>query len=110
VAALQASEQRAGRSAAQGSWHAAINEVLLEHEFAVAEKLRSVPIVVRVIGTIELPVVCRGRTHDAVVALSNGVVTCNTTGQARLGGRPGRRGADRGPAHRAGAARCAVTS
>jgi len=53
-------------------WHAEIVDVLLERALAVAGKAGvEQPTVVRVPGTIELPVVCQelARTHDAVVAL-----------------------------------------
>jgi 6,7-dimethyl-8-ribityllumazine synthase len=53
-------------------WHGDIVEVLLERALAVAEKAGvQRPTVVRVPGTVELPVVCQelARTHDAVVAL-----------------------------------------
>lgn len=56
---------------AAASWHAEITDLLLERAVATAEKAGAVPTVVRVSGTIELPVVCQAlaRTHDAVVAL-----------------------------------------
>ncbi len=53
-------------------WHAEIVDVLLERALAVAGKAGvEQPTVVRVPGTIELPVVCQelARSHDAVVAL-----------------------------------------
>ena len=53
-------------------WHGEIVDVLLERALAVAGKAGvDQPTVVRVPGTIELPVVCQelARTHDAVVAL-----------------------------------------
>ena len=53
-------------------WHGEIVDVLLERVLAVAGKAGvEQPTVVRVPGTIELPVVCQelARTHDAVVAL-----------------------------------------
>src|SRR6187455_746464 len=53
-------------------WHGEIVDVLLERALAVAGKAGvEQPTVVRVPGTIELPVVCQqlARTHDAVVAL-----------------------------------------
>ena len=53
-------------------WHADIVDVLVERALAVAAKSGAeVPTVVRVPGTVELPVVCQelARTHDAVVAL-----------------------------------------
>ena len=105
-------------------WHADIVDVLLDRALAVAGKAGiERPTVVRVPGTVELPVVCQelARHHDAVVALGvvvrggtphfeyvcdavtagltrvaldestpvgNGVLTCDTTGQAveRSGG------------------------
>jgi len=54
------------------SWHTDIVDVLLERAVATAEKAGAMaPTVVRVSGTVELPVVCQelARTHDAVVAL-----------------------------------------
>jgi 6,7-dimethyl-8-ribityllumazine synthase len=54
------------------SWHAEIVDLLLERALAVAGKAGiEQPTVVRVPGTVELPVVCQelARTHDAVVAL-----------------------------------------
>lgn len=54
------------------SWHADIVEVLLDRAVAVAAAAGvPTPTVVRVPGTVELPVVCQelARTHDAVVAL-----------------------------------------
>ena len=54
------------------SWHADIVDVLLERAVAVAAEAGVPdPTVVRVSGTVELPVVCQelARTHDAVVAL-----------------------------------------
>src|SRR3712207_473155 len=53
-------------------WHAEIVDRLVERALAVAGKAGvEGPTVVRVPGTIELPVVCQelARTHDAVVAL-----------------------------------------
>jgi 6,7-dimethyl-8-ribityllumazine synthase len=53
-------------------WHGEIVDVLLERALAVAAKAGvEAPTVVRVPGTVELPVVCQelARTHDAVVAL-----------------------------------------
>jgi len=53
-------------------WHGDIVEVLVERALAVAEKAGTErPTVVRVPGTVELPVVCQelARSHDAVVAL-----------------------------------------
>ena len=53
-------------------WHADVVDVLVERALAVAAKSGAeVPTVVRVPGTVELPVVCQelARTHDAVVAL-----------------------------------------
>ncbi len=54
------------------SWHHDIVDVLLERAVAVAADAGvPAPTVVRVPGTVELPVVCQelARTHDAVVAL-----------------------------------------
>lgn len=57
---------------AAATWHAEIVDTLLERALATARQagVRE-PTVVRVPGTIELPVVCQelARTHDAVVAL-----------------------------------------
>jgi 6,7-dimethyl-8-ribityllumazine synthase len=53
-------------------WHADVVDVLVERALAVAGKAGvEPPTVVRVPGTVELPVVCQelARTHDAVVAL-----------------------------------------
>ena len=53
-------------------WHGEIVDVLVERALAVAGKAGvEAPVVVRVPGTVELPVVCQelARTHDAVVAL-----------------------------------------
>ena len=53
-------------------WHGEITDVLLERALATAVKAGvESPTVVRVAGSIELPVVCQelARTHDAVVAL-----------------------------------------
>ena len=53
-------------------WHADVVDVLVERALAVAGKAGvDTPTVVRVPGTVELPVVCQelARTHDAVVAL-----------------------------------------
>ena len=53
-------------------WHADVVDVLVERALAVAAKSGAeVATVVRVPGTVELPVVCQelARTHDAVVAL-----------------------------------------
>jgi 6,7-dimethyl-8-ribityllumazine synthase len=64
-----ASGLRVGVAAA--SWHAEISEVLLERALDTIEKTGAVATVVRVAGTVELPVVCQAlaRGHDAVVAL-----------------------------------------
>jgi 6,7-dimethyl-8-ribityllumazine synthase len=107
-------------------WHADIVDVLLDRALAVAGKAGiERPTVVRVPGTVELPVVCQelAHHHDAVVALGvvvrggtphfeyvcdavtagltrvaldestpvgNGVLTCDTTGQAvERSGAPG---------------------
>lgn len=53
------------------TWHAEVVDALLERALATAEKVGAVPTVVRVPGTVELPVVAQelARTHDAVVAL-----------------------------------------
>jgi len=54
------------------SWHADIVDLLLERAVATAREAGAPdPTVVRVSGTVELPVVCQelARTHDAVVAL-----------------------------------------
>jgi 6,7-dimethyl-8-ribityllumazine synthase len=53
-------------------WHADVVDVLVERALAVAGKAGvEQPTLVRVPGTVELPVVCQelARTHDAVVAL-----------------------------------------
>ncbi len=57
---------------AAASWHADIVDTLLERALATAVKAGvEQPTVVRVPGTVELPVVCQelARSHDAVVAL-----------------------------------------
>ena len=54
------------------TWHGEIVDALLERALATADAAGiSTPTVVRVAGTLELPVVCQqlARTHDAVVAL-----------------------------------------
>jgi 6,7-dimethyl-8-ribityllumazine synthase len=54
------------------TWHADIVDVLLDRAVATAEKAGADrPTVVRVPGTVELPVVCQALAvqHDAVVAL-----------------------------------------
>jgi 6,7-dimethyl-8-ribityllumazine synthase len=54
------------------SWHTEIVDALLERTLATAGKAGiEAPTVVRVPGTVELPVVCQelARRHDAVVAL-----------------------------------------
>jgi 6,7-dimethyl-8-ribityllumazine synthase len=54
------------------TWHADVVELLLERATATAKEAGiDAPTVVRVPGTVELPVVCQelARTHDAVVAL-----------------------------------------
>jgi len=59
-----------GIAAAQ--WHPKISEMLLERALAVAADAGiTAPTVVRVPGSLELPVVCQelARQHDAVVAL-----------------------------------------
>jgi len=61
---------RLGIAAAR--WHESITGMLLERALVAAAKAGIVePTVVRVPGTVELPVVCQAlaRTHDAVVAL-----------------------------------------
>lgn len=52
-------------------WHADIVDVMLERALATARAAGADPSVVRVAGTLELPVVAQelARTHDAVVAL-----------------------------------------
>lgn len=65
-----ASGMRLGVVAA--TWHAEIVDVLLERALDTAKAAGIAdPTVVRVPGTVELPVVCQelARTHDAVVAL-----------------------------------------
>jgi 6,7-dimethyl-8-ribityllumazine synthase len=57
---------------AAATWHGEIVDVLLERALATARQAGiDTPTVVRVAGTVELPVVCQqlARTHDAVVAL-----------------------------------------
>jgi 6,7-dimethyl-8-ribityllumazine synthase len=57
---------------AAATWHTEIVDALLERALATAGKAGSErPTVVRVPGTVELPVVCQqlARDHDAVVAL-----------------------------------------
>jgi 6,7-dimethyl-8-ribityllumazine synthase len=57
---------------AAATWHADVTDVLLERALATAGKAGvERPTVVRVPGTMELPVVCQelARRHDAVVAL-----------------------------------------
>jgi 6,7-dimethyl-8-ribityllumazine synthase len=53
------------------TWHADVVDVLLGRAVETVVKAGAEPTVVRVPGTIELPVVCQelARTHDAVVAL-----------------------------------------
>ncbi|WP_433501965.1 6,7-dimethyl-8-ribityllumazine synthase [Pseudonocardia halophobica] len=53
------------------TWHAEVVDALVERALATVEKAGAVPTVVRVPGTVELPVVAQelARTHDAVVAL-----------------------------------------
>ncbi len=68
--APDASGMRLGIAAA--TWHAEIVDVLLERALATAKEAGvAEPTVVRVPGTVELPVVCQelARTHDGVVAL-----------------------------------------
>ena len=66
---LDATGLRVGVVAA--TWHADVVDVLLERAVEAVVKAGAEPTVVRVPGTIELPVVCQelARTHDAVVAL-----------------------------------------
>ncbi|MCO1658794.1 6,7-dimethyl-8-ribityllumazine synthase [Pseudonocardia humida] len=67
---LDGSGLRLGIAAA--SWHAELVDLLLERAVATAQKAGiAEPTVVRVPGTIELPVVCQqlAATHDAVVGL-----------------------------------------
>lgn len=56
---------------AAATWHADIVDALLERAVATAGAAGLKPTVVRVPGTVELPVVCQelARSHDAVVAL-----------------------------------------
>lgn len=57
---------------AAAGWHADIVDALLDRALAAAGEVGiEHPTVVRVPGTVELPVVCQelARTHDAVVAL-----------------------------------------
>jgi 6,7-dimethyl-8-ribityllumazine synthase len=68
--ALDAGGVRLGIAAAR--WHSTISESLLERALAVAADAGvAEPTVVRVPGSLELPVVCQelARRHDAVVAL-----------------------------------------
>ena len=54
------------------TWHADVVELLVERALATAAEAGiDAPTLVRVPGTVELPVVCQelARTHDAVVAL-----------------------------------------
>lgn len=64
-----ASELRVGVVAAR--WHAEIVDALLERAVATARDAGVEPTVVRVPGTVELPVVVQelARDHDAVIAL-----------------------------------------
>ncbi|WP_028922983.1 6,7-dimethyl-8-ribityllumazine synthase [Pseudonocardia acaciae] len=65
-----AGDVRLGIAAAR--WHPAISDMLLERALAVAAEAGvAEPTVVRVPGSLELPVVCQelARRHDAVVAL-----------------------------------------
>ena len=67
---LDGSGLRLGIAAA--SWHAELVDLLLERAVVTAQKAGiPEPTVVRVPGTVELPVVCQqlADTHDAVVAL-----------------------------------------
>jgi len=56
---------------AAASWHVDVVDVLLERAVETLTRAGTEPTVVRVPGTIELPVVCQelARGHDAVVAL-----------------------------------------
>jgi 6,7-dimethyl-8-ribityllumazine synthase len=56
---------------AAATWHPEVVDVLLERAVATATRAGADPTVVRVPGTVELPVVCQelARSHDAVVAL-----------------------------------------
>ncbi|MGE3286744.1 MAG: 6,7-dimethyl-8-ribityllumazine synthase [Pseudonocardia sp.] len=69
VPELDATGLRVGVAAA--TWHADVVDVLLERTLATLTGAGAEPTVVRVPGTVELPVVCQelARTHDAVVAL-----------------------------------------
>lgn len=70
VGGLDGAALRLGVAAA--SWHTAIADRLLERALAVAAEAGVAgPTVVRVPGSLELPVVCQelARDHDAVVAL-----------------------------------------
>lgn len=67
---LRADGLRLGIAAAR--WHPGISDRLLERALAVAGKAGvTSPTVVRVPGSLELPVICQelARSHDAVVAL-----------------------------------------
>jgi 6,7-dimethyl-8-ribityllumazine synthase len=67
---LDAGGLRLGIAAAQ--WHPAVADLLLERAVAAAAEAGvGKPTVVRVPGSLELPVVCQqlARAHDAVVAL-----------------------------------------
>ena len=67
--ALRADGVRVGIAATR--WHGEIVDTLLERALATARDAGAVATVVRVAGTLELPVVVQelARTHDAVVAL-----------------------------------------
>lgn len=69
TAELDATGLRVGVVAA--TWHTDVVDVLLQRALATLAAAGAEPTVVRVPGTIELPVVCQelARTHDAVVAL-----------------------------------------
>jgi len=56
---------------AAACWHRDVVDVLLERALDAATEAGAQPTVVRVPGTVELPVVCQelARGHDAVVAL-----------------------------------------
>ncbi|MEV1290662.1 6,7-dimethyl-8-ribityllumazine synthase [Pseudonocardia sp. NPDC049635] len=69
AAQLDATGLRVGVVAAR--WHAEIVDTLLERAVATAREAGAEPTVVRVPGTVELPVVAQelARSHDVVVAL-----------------------------------------
>jgi 6,7-dimethyl-8-ribityllumazine synthase len=69
ASAPDASGLRVGIAAA--TWHADVVDMLLARALDTVTGAGAEPTVVRVPGTVELPVVCQelARTHDAVVAL-----------------------------------------